>query len=153
MEPNQRSGFKKRGLRLRNAFARLDAPEASTSVHLRNFRGFVNSIIHSEFADLFKDGDRKRSKWSDACDELMNLTSDVQRLFRGKTAIAALRHAVGRFEKIEHDMHRIIYGLGDDAEDEWEQLMLWAHRALVNALISLYRPEHQERAGLPNGPK
>ena len=122
---------------------RLDDPKKNAKYFAGDARAFIQNVL-SLFDEKFLEGDLRRDRWQNCCNELTAIVSELgKRHSSGTSLLSVLRYVIGAYENVEREMLRIIRQLDDkDQREWWRDEMSVVFRMLVYAAISLEREKN-----------
>ena len=138
----------KRGLRLRDAFSRLEV--TSNHRHLRDAFGVIQNIVRRYSDRLWPDGGKECEKWDSICNELIDLVSKATHKEKDRRFEDVLRDLIHIFQ---HSEERIAQLLDSNTIPEEEiarydeDIFAWmdrVFRALVYGALNSRLPDKQE---------
>ena len=120
----------------------------STQQHAHEAFAFISNVL-TRSADIFPKGDRRRSKWDECCQSLLEINEETHRAaIREKDCVPSLRKLFQTVEHEGHRMYQLLHSIEDDGEREvainqWEPEMCVAFQNLVYAAVARWCPDRQ----------
>ena len=145
--------FKERHYQLIDQINRFESE--STATHVRNTLAAIGRI--KNVGPIFWDeGTSQLSRWNHYCDILwVFINADLgRRRFREKQDLAtALREFIAEFEHSVHGMYEMLYGTGDDPDndDNIKQMLIWfdvVYRFSTYAIVSYWIDEKSDHTSV-----